>query len=245
MIPKVIHYCWFGGNPLPDKAVECINSWKKYMPEYEIKQWDETNFNVNIIPYTTEAYDAKKYAFVSDYARFWILYNYGGVYFDTDVEMIKPIDDIIGRGAFLGCETDSIRLGGSMPGVAPGLGMGSPKGHELLMDFLKLYQSLHFITADGINQKTVDQYTTELLMNYGLKLTESIQLVADTYIYPGEYFGPVSVVSKRLHVTEHTRTIHHYAASWQSKSTLNSLKSMIRNVLPESFLLFINKLKNK
>ena len=101
MIPKVIHYCWFGRNPLPPLAIKCIESWKKFLPDYEIKGWNEDNFDVNIIPYTQEAYQAKKYAFVSDYARFWILYKYGGIYFDTDVEVIRPLDDIIARGPFM------------------------------------------------------------------------------------------------------------------------------------------------
>lgn len=102
MIPKVIHYCWFGGNPLPKSAQKCIALWRKYLPDYEIKEWNENNFDVNIIPYTAEAYKAKKYAFVSDYARFWILYKYGGLYFDTDVEVIKNMDDIISKGPFMG-----------------------------------------------------------------------------------------------------------------------------------------------
>ena len=104
MIPKTIHYCWFGGNPLPEMAIKCIESWKKFLPDYEIKQWDESNFDVNMIPYAAEAYKAKKYAFVSDFARFWILYNYGGLYFDTDVEVIKPMDNIIAKGPFMVCE---------------------------------------------------------------------------------------------------------------------------------------------
>ena len=104
MIPKIIHYCWFGRNPLPESAIKCINSWKKFFPDYEIKEWNEDNFDVNIIPYTAEAYEAKKYAFVSDYARFWILYHFGGIYFDTDVEVIKPFDDILERGPFMGRE---------------------------------------------------------------------------------------------------------------------------------------------
>ena len=98
MIPKIIHYCWFGRGPLPELAQKCIASWKKYLPDYEIKEWNEDNFDVNILPYTAEAYQAKKYAGVSDYARFWILYQYGGIYFDTDVEVIRPIDDIVVRG---------------------------------------------------------------------------------------------------------------------------------------------------
>ena len=98
MIPKVIHYCWFGGKPLPELAEKCLASWRKYLPGYEIRRWDESNFDINILPYTREAYGAKKYAFVSDYARFWILYNQGGIYFDTDVEVIAPLDSIIAAG---------------------------------------------------------------------------------------------------------------------------------------------------
>ena len=117
MIPKIIHYCWFGRNPLPESAQKCIASWKKFLPDYEIKEWNEDNFDVNIIPYTKEAYEAKKYAFVSDYARFWILYKYGGLYFDTDVEVIKPMDDIIERGPFMGIEVPANNAG--TPKVAP------------------------------------------------------------------------------------------------------------------------------
>ena len=102
MIPQTIHYCWFGGNPLPESAQKCIASWRRYFPDWEIKEWNESNFDVDSIPYTTQAYRAKKYAFVSDYARFKILYEHGGVYFDTDVEVIKSFNDILGWGPFMG-----------------------------------------------------------------------------------------------------------------------------------------------
>ena len=107
MIPKKIHYCWFGRNPLPESALKCIESWRKYLPDYEIIEWNEDNFDVNSIPYTQQAYAARKYAFVSDYARFKILYEHGGLYFDTDVEVIKPMDDIVADGPFMGFEIDS------------------------------------------------------------------------------------------------------------------------------------------
>lgn len=122
MIPHVIHYCWFGGKPLPKSALKCISSWKKYFPDWEIKQWNEENFDINSIPYTREAAERGKWAFVSDYARFWILYHHGGVYFDTDVEVIRPMDDIIEGGAFMGFEKDCNSIG-----IAAGLGMGANK----------------------------------------------------------------------------------------------------------------------
>ena len=133
MIPKIIHYCWFGRNPLPELARKCIASWRKYLPDYEIKEWNEDNFDVNIIPYTAEAYAQKKYAFVSDYARFWILYRYGGIYFDTDVEVIRPLDDIIARGCFMGFETDPApKQSGVDACVNPGLGLGVAPGLGLI-----------------------------------------------------------------------------------------------------------------
>ena len=106
MIPKIIHYCWFGRNPLPKSAMRCIESWRKYFPDYEIKEWNEDNFDVNMLPFTQEAYKMRKFAFVSDVARFWILYRYGGLYFDTDVEVIRPMDDIVAQRAFMGIEVE-------------------------------------------------------------------------------------------------------------------------------------------
>ena len=153
-IPKTIHYCWFGRNPLPSLAIKCIASWKKYLPDYEIKEWNEDNFDVNVVPYTREAYAAKKYAFVSDYARFKILYEEGGLYFDTDVEVIKPFDDIIARGAFMGCERDAGDRGGAC--VNPGLGLGANPNFGLYKEILDLYATLHFSYPEGsLNLKTV------------------------------------------------------------------------------------------
>lgn len=221
MIPKVIHYCWFGRNPLPSLAVKCIHSWKTFFPDYEIKEWNEDNFDVNIIPYTAEAYQAKKYAFVSDYARFWILYHYGGIYFDTDVEVIRPMDDIIARGPFMGCEKDaddtsvaSVALGLGL-GVNPGLGLGVNPGLGLYKEMLELYGKLHFIEEDNsFNLKTVVSYTTEILCNHGLRNTNEIQECAGIWIYPNEYFCPIDYETKKRIDTSHTCTVHHYAASW-------------------------------
>ena len=222
MIPKVIHYCWFGRNPLPSLAIKCIESWRKYLPDYEIKEWNEDNFDVNIIPYTQEAYQVGKYAFVSDYARFWILYKYGGLYFDTDVEVIKPMDDIIARGPFMGCEKDvsdtsvaSVAPGLGL-GVNPGLGLGVNPGLGLYKEILEMYSKLSFVNKDGTyNQKTIVQYTTEILCEYGLKESNEIQECAGVWIYPKEYFCPLDQ-TLTLHITSNTRSIHHYDSSWLS-----------------------------
>lgn len=216
MIPKIIHYCWFGRNPLPELALKCIASWRKFLPDYEIKVWNEDNFDVNIIPYTAEAYWAKKYAFVSDYARFWILYKYGGLYFDTDVEVIKPMDDIIARGPFMGCENEAGK-GATTLGVAPGLGLGVNPGLGLIKELIDIYNGLHFLDAKGakIENKTIVHHTTELLVERGLKNTHDVQQVAGVFIYPKEYFCPKDYVTGKLSITDRTVAIHHYGATWK------------------------------
>ena len=209
---------------MPEMAIKCIESWKKFLPDYEIKQWDESNFDVNMIPYTAEAYRAKKYAFVSDFARFWILYNYGGLYFDTDVQLIKGIDDIVERGPFMGCERDANEKAGEaadLPSVAPGLGLAANPGLGLYSELQTLYKGLHFINPNGsYNQKTIVAYTTEVLCKHGLKNVPGIQECAGVWIYPKEYFCPLDYVTKELNITNNTRSIHLYSASWITGSQL-------------------------
>ncbi len=209
MIPKVIHYCWFGGNELPELAKKCIDSWKKKCPDYELKLWDESNFDVQCCDYVKEAYEAKKWAFVSDYARFWILYNYGGVYFDTDVEILQGIDDIIEKGPFMGFEADG-RLN-----VAPGLGIAADKKNAFYLSILEYYNKIHFILPNGdYNQKPVGEHITRLLENNGLEKRDSVQQINGIYIYPTDFFCPKNVLTGETIITENTRTIHYYTASW-------------------------------
>ncbi len=210
MIPKVIHYCWFGRNPLPASALKCIASWRKYFPGYEIKEWNEDNFDVNSIPYTREAYSVGKYAFVSDYARFWILYQYGGLYFDTDVEVIRPMDDLIKRGAFMGIEQDR-----ELTGVAPGLGLGANPRMELYREILEHYKKLSFLDEEGKQiPGTVVKHTTCVLERHGLVLKNKLQEVSGIWIYPNEYFNPLDDATGVLKITPNTRSIHWYAKTW-------------------------------
>lgn len=240
MIPKIIHYCWFGRKPLPELAIKCINSWKKFLPEYEIKEWNEDNFNVNMIPYTKEAYAAKKYAFVSDYARFWILYKYGGIYFDTDVEVIKNLDDIILKGPFMGLENNSDNQ--KIANVAPGLGLGVNSGLCIYKKILNLYESSSFLNNNGsLNLKTVVEYTTELLTSYGLEEKDEIQFIEGVWIYPKEYFCPIDYKTKEYIETKNTRTIHHFAASWLPKEPI--LPYMVRKYMGEKVLSVLVKIK--
>ncbi len=202
MIPRVIHYCWFGGKPLPRSARRYIASWKKFFPNYEIKQWNETNYNVNVVPYTKEAYEQGKYAFVSDYARFDILYRYGGLYFDTDVEVIKKMDDIVERGAFLGMEEDKW--------VAPGLAMGTEAGNNLYKEMLDYYATLHY-TKETI---TMVVLITDMLKKYGLVPSSQPQQIYGNWIYPNDYFNPLDDATGRMRKTKNTRSIHWYAKTW-------------------------------
>lgn len=212
MIPKTIHYCWFGRSPMPELALKCIDSWKKYLPDYEIKEWNEDNFDVNAIAYTREAYEAKKYAFVADYARFKILHEHGGLYFDTDVEIIRPMDDIIAHGPFMGCECEATKTTDIT--VAPGLGLGANPGLGLYAEILEFYTTLHFKNPNNsLNLKTIVEITTEILYRHGLKNTTEIQECADVWIYPKDYFNPM-IPGHRIVLTSNTRSIHHYAASW-------------------------------
>ena len=232
MIPKIIHYCWFGRNPLPELAVNCIKSWKKFLPDYEIKEWNEENFDVNIVPYTAEAYRAKKYAFVSDYARFWILYKYGGLYFDTDVEIIKSMDDIIVQGAFMGCELcPDKQNGGLKPAIAPGLGLGVEQGNRLYAKILDSYKKKHLFNFKGQITETVVGIVTKLLIcNRNDIDLRQISIIDGIRIYPNEYFCPIIALTGDMSITENTRTIHHYTATWVSKPNQPKYKSILQRI---------------
>lgn len=206
MIPKIIHYCWFGGNPLPESALKCIESWNKFLPDYEIKEWNEKNFPIEECPrYAKQAYAEKKWAFVSDYARFKILYDFGGLYFDTDVEVIKSLDDIIAQGSFMGC--------GSENETNPGLGMAAAPGLGLYKEIIDYYNTSEFDASGNI---TVVQIVTSILRRKGLKTTNEVQVIDGIRFYPPEYFSPIDYSTGKLTVTVNTRSIHHYDASWMN-----------------------------
>lgn len=213
MIPKVIHYCWFGRQRLPKLALKCIESWQKYLPEYEIMEWNEDNFDVESIQYTKDAYQARKFAFVSDYARFWILYHFGGIYFDTDVELITKIDDILSRGAFMGIECyakDTVKIA-----VNPGLGMGAEPGMALYKRILDEYKRLSFWKSPSVrNPYSMIPMVTDMLTQQGLIDTPSIQFICDVNVYPKDYFNPLNDATGRLCITDNTRSIHWYMKSW-------------------------------
>ncbi len=222
---------------MPKSAQKCIASWRKYLPEYEIKEWNEDNFDVNMIQYTKDAYAAKKYAFVSDYARFWILYHYGGVYFDTDVEVIRPMDDIIEKGAFMGLESYS-HDGEGMIAVNPGLGMASGKDNIVYSVFLDEYRGMSFYDANkGINRYTMIPMVSRYFVDSGLEgINDRIEAISGINIYPTDYFNPYDSKTGDLSITRNTRTIHWYSASWLSwtERKLLLIKRRVRSLLSKA-----------
>lgn len=224
-IPKIIHYCWFGGKPLSNLGEKCIASWKKHLPDYKIMRWDEDNFDVNSVLYTKESYHVKKYAFVSDYVRYKVLYDFGGVYMDTDVEVIRNLYEFLDNEAFSGFEDEYM--------VAPGLILGSIKGNSLMKDMMEKYLHTHFIKPDHTyNLTTCPQNLTELLLSRGLERKDVYQKISGLSIYPKEYFCPKSWITRKLEITANTYTIHHYEGSWLPKlSKFQKFKKYIRNLL--------------
>lgn len=227
MIPKIIHYCWFGGAELPNLAQKCIASWRKYCPDYEIREWNERNYDISSKPlYVRQAYEKKKWAFVSDYARFDILYQYGGLYFDTDVEMIRPIESILERGAFLGCEKP---MSDNNIMVNPGLGMAAEAGMRFYREVLDSYndEQFEYITV-GNKTKTIVDRTTEILEKHGLCYSPNVQKVDNIMIYPPEYFCPFDFRLRRMNKTKNTYTIHWYDASWFSEQQKKDYSELVK-----------------
>lgn len=214
MIPKILHYCWFGGNPLDKLGKKCLASWKKYFPDCEIIEWNESNFDVNCCTYTRQAYEAGKWAFVSDYARFKILYDQGGVYFDTDVEVIKSFDTIISAGNFMGRETHKLW-------VNPGVGFAVEPRNEIIKEIIDDYEKSEFLKPDGtLDLTTIVERTTRVLKKHGLVDAKDVQTVGDINIYPPEYFCPIDMDTGKLNITDNTYSIHRFAGSWESKTNI-------------------------
>ena len=206
-IPKIIHYCWFGGNPLPPAAKKCIASWKRFCPEYKIIEWNETNYNVNACQFCGEMYKQKKWAFVSDYARLQIIFEHGGIYLDTDVELVKSLDPLLNCSAFMGIDTTYL--------VATGLGFGAVKGHPFLEANMKAYESINIFNEPPLNSYV----TTELFQNcddFDAKKAE-IQQFFNVTIFPPEYFCAKHTHTGEISITPNTYSIHHFSLSWNTK----------------------------
>ena len=211
-IPKVIHYCWFGKGEMPKLAKKCIKSWKKYCPDYKIICHTEEDFDFSQNRYVREAYEVGKWAFVSDYARLKIIFEEGGIYLDTDVELIKPIDDLLATKGFMGFDEKGI--------VATGLGFGAERGNKIVAEFLKDYDDIPFVLEDGSFDLTpCPDRNTEALKRLGMDTDNKNQTFMDMVFLPDEYLCPMDYYTGKKTITKNTYSIHHYSASWTSSVT--------------------------
>lgn len=211
-IPKIIHYCWFGNGSFSEKEKRCIASWKRYCPDYEIKRWDETNFDVTKSTFTQNAYEKGKWAFVSDYARLEVIYNYGGIYLDTDVELIRPIDDLLQLKGFVGRECENFTIN-------PGLGFGAEKRLPIIGEFFDIYKRCVFGCEDQKYEIVpIPLVVTEYMSkkNVGFVVANEYQVLDDLHIFPSEYFCPLNCYTGDIEITDKTYSIHHFLSSWKS-----------------------------
>ena len=220
MIPKRIHYCWFGRGPMPELALRCIESWHKYMPDYEYKLWNDDNFDINSVPYVKEAYESKKYAFVTDYVRLFALYTEGGIYMDTDVEVLKPYDDLLDLSGFTGYEGSKY-----LPPVTGT--MASEAGNTWVKEQMDAYDGIHFLLEDGTMDTTTNTTRiSEIMKRGGFVQNGKKQVYKDMHIFPVEYFCPRQTTGE-FFLTENTYCDHHFMGSWDESKKESLLLSII------------------
>lgn len=220
MIPKIIHYCWFGGKDMPDLAKKCIETWNTNCKNYKIMKWDETTFDVESVAYVKEAYENKKFAFVTDYVRLWAIYNYGGVYMDTDVEVCKPIDNFLNEHAFSGFE--------SYTDIPTGI-MAGEKGSDIFKELLDYYNDKHFIKENGEFDLTTNvTIFTEIFEKRGLKRNNTKQTISGFTFFPKKVFCPDD--KDRLYRKEYIYTIHHFAGSWLPYEEIKKRNSILYKI---------------
>ena len=217
MIPKIIHYCWFGRNPKPKMVEKCIASWKKFCPDYEIMEWSEDNFDLTAAPnYVRQAYEAGRWAFVTDYVRLVALVNMGGVYMDTDVEVVKPLDPYLAHEAFAGFESEK--------GVQTGL-LACEKDFPLFREFMAYYDTASFLREDGTPDVTTNvEILTGLCLQRGMVCNDRLQEIEGLTLYPREVFCPVDYDTKRLKKTRKTVTVHWFSGSWHTEEELEAMR---------------------
>lgn len=234
MIPKVIHYCWFGRNPKPELIRKCISSWKKYCPDYIIKEWNEDNFDVNACAYIKEAYEHKKWAFVSDYARLYIIYHEGGIYLDTDIELIKPLDELLWYDAYFGYENKE--------NVNTGLGFGAVKGEPVLEHILRDYHGYHFLKEDGKFDVTpCPVRNSAVLRNMGFQLNGETTVQNGIAFLSTEWLSPMDYDSGDIKITGNTISIHHYSGAWMSKEELIiiDIERRLKKIIGKKFAFWV------
>lgn len=212
MIPKIVHYVWFGNAPYPPKVLHCMESWKRVLPDYEFMLWNEKTFDVRSSKFTMQAYENKKWAFISDYVRNYALSKYGGWYLDTDVEVVKSFNDLLNHRCILSTDES---------GFIESAVMASEKGHKFFTEMLQLYNSMTFVREDGsLNTEVANTYLQNLLTNYGYTYENKYKsLDKGIIIFPDDYFHAFSLASGEIHKTENTYSIHWHTLLWVSKKT--------------------------
>ena len=224
-IPKQIHYCWFGKNKKPEIFEKCLASWQKYCPDYIITEWNESNFPINEFEYAKDAYKARKWAFVSDVARMWVLNKHGGIYLDTDEEILKNLDQFLDCSSFTGFDTKNR--------IQVGI-IGGTKQHWLFKQMLQYYSHHNFKRENNsLNMKTIVDIITELLLKEGLQQNNKKQTIQNIDVYPHEFFCPIHTTDKGFILSNYTYTVHHGTASWVNTSTkiMRTIKRTLFKIL--------------
>lgn len=221
-IPKMIHYCWFGGNPKSDSVKKCIQSWRKKCPNYSIVEWNEENFSISDCPaYVREAYAAGKWAFVTDYVRLKIIYEHGGIYLDTDVELLRDLEPLLNHSAYFGFEAKKI--------VNTGLGFGAEKGCAILQELMEIYSLIHFKNSDGsYNLTPCPELNANVFLKRGLVSNDQRQVLhGDILILPTICLSPCDFETRIVRKGKDTFSIHWYQASWKTESELEEYRRSI------------------
>jgi len=223
-IPKKIHYIWIGGKELPDNFQRNIETWKKYNPDYEIIRWDETNYDFTKIAYMREAYEAQAWGFVPNYARLDIIYNYGGIYLDTDVEAIKSFDSLLNDDVFMGM--------GCADRVNHGQGFGAREKHPIIADMMREFEKNHFLLPNGTpGKKACHTYIHPVIKKYGFEIANYYQKRNGIVLYPSEVMSPLTIDGMPNFFSENTVSIHQEAGTWRTereRDGLEKLKQIIR-----------------
>lgn len=236
MVPKIIHYCWFGNNEMPNSVKMCIESWKKYCPNYKFILWSENNYNINeACEFVKKAYENKKWAFVTDYVRLDVVYRCGGIYLDTDVEILQNMDILLDKGrGFFGFEQQS--------SINTGIGFACEKGETILEEMMEIYRNLEFNTEE-MQKFACPIINTKVLQKHGLITNNKLQIINGIKILPTEFLCPENMFDGTILYTEKTVSVHHYNASWMSKKEKALMKTIvkIKKILPQKMVVRLRK----
>lgn len=238
MIPKIIHFCWLSGDPFPDPIQRCIDSWNKILPDYEIMLWDTHRFDINSNTWVKQAYENKKYAFAADYLRLYALYHYGGIYLDSDVEVLKSFNDLLNLPYFIGVDSQS-KIEAAI--------IGTENHNKWIGDCLEYYKNRNFVNPDG----TFDMKTLPIIMEECITKTKRMDYIdsissfnndnLSVKLLPFNYFCSKRHDTGIVQITENTYSVHHFAMSWKSSKlhTLIKIKRLFVRMFGERFYLFI------